>query len=173
MAWLTRYWGGSDSHIGLKMVLAWDSIGRDLLRSQIEWVENCMEKDTNARDAKCGGCKVREPTQSARANAKCADCAMSVQDVKCQSARTSAKCVGRSSIAQAALSVRAAIAWRGKWAALHTHLPRTCHAMPRQCNRGSTRVDRDEPQLPGTLRVNRPIRETCSASMVYYDHMNT
>ena len=46
--------------------------------------------------------------------------------------------------------------WRVEWAALPTHLPRTCHAMPTQCNRGSTRVGRDEPQSPGTLRVNSP-----------------
>ena len=34
------------------------------------------------------------------------------------------------------------------------HLPLTCHSMPSQCNRGSTRLGRDEPQSPGTLRVN-------------------
>ena len=33
------------------------------------------------------------------------------------------------------------------------HLPRTCHAMFTQCNRGSTRVGRDKPQSPCTLRV--------------------
>ena len=89
--------------------------------------------------------------QSARAHAKCAGCVMSAG---APSARTRAKCVGRGSIARAALSARAAIAWRGEWAALPTHLPRTCHSMPTQCNRVSTRVGRDEPQSPGTLRVN-------------------
>ena len=49
------------------MVLALDDIGHDL---QIEWVENCMEKDINAWAA---GCKVREHTQNVRAHAKCAD----------------------------------------------------------------------------------------------------
>ena len=50
-----------------KMVLVLDDIGRDLLRSQIEWVTNCIEKDINAKAAECAGCKVGEPTQSARA----------------------------------------------------------------------------------------------------------
>ena len=59
------------------------------------------------------------------------------------SARTRAKCLGRGSSARVALSARAAIAWRGEWAALPTHLPRTCHAMPTQCNCGSTHVGRD------------------------------
>ena len=88
---------------------------------------------------------MRGPTQSARA-------ALWVRGAP--SARTRAKCVGRDSIARAALSARAAIAWRGGWAALSTHLPRTCHSMPTQCNCGSTRVGRDEPQSLGTLRVN-------------------
>ena len=61
------------------------------------------------------------PTQSARA-------ALWVRGT--QSARMRAKCVGRGSIARAAMSARDAIAWRGEWAALATHLPRTCHAMP-------------------------------------------
>ena len=100
---------------------------------------------------KCAGPrKVRGPTQSARAHAKSAGCPMRAGT---PSARTRAKCVGRGSIAPAALSARAAIAWRGEWAALPTHLPHTCHSMPTQCNRGSTRVGRDEPQSPGTLRV--------------------
>ena len=66
---------------------------------------------------------------------------------------TRAECVGRGSIARAELSARAVIARSGEWAALSTHFPRTCHAMPTQCNRGSTRVGRTEPQSPGTLRV--------------------
>ena len=112
--------------------------------------------------AKCAGPrKVRGPTQSARAYAKCAGCVMSAGDGKCVDVRAieprpthfAAKCVGRGSIARAALSARATIAWRGEWAALPTHLPRTCHSMPTQCNRGSTRVGRDEPQSPGMLRV--------------------
>ena len=126
-----------------------------------------MDKDINAWAAKRAGCKVREPTQNARAHAKCADprkvrgptqsarAAFWVRGTP--SARTRAKCVGRGSIAWAALSARAAIAWRGEWAALPTHLSRTCHSMPTQCNRGSTRVGRDEPQSPGTLRVKIPI----------------
>ena len=126
-------------------------------------VVHCNIKHINAWATKRAGCKVREPTQNARAHAKCADprkvhgptqsarAALWVQGTP--SARTRAKCVGRGSIARAALSARAAIAWRGEWAALPTHLPRTCHSMPTQCNRGSTRVGRDEPQSPGTLRV--------------------
>ena len=122
-----------------------------------------MEKDINAWAAKRAGCKVGEPTQDARAHAKCADprkvrgptqsarAALWVRGAP--SVRTRAKCVGRGSIARAALSARAAIAWRGGWAALSTHLPRTCHSIPTQCNRGSTRVGRDEPQSLGTLRV--------------------
>ena len=66
---------------------------------------------------------------------------------------TRAECVGRGSIARAALSARAVIARSGEWAALSAHFPRTCHAMPTQYNRGSTRVGRAEPQSPGTLRV--------------------
>ena len=131
-----------------------------------------MEKNINAWAAKRAGCKVREPTQNARthakqnarAHAKCADprkvrgptqsawAALWVQGAP--SARTCAKCVGRGSIARAALSARAAIAWRGEWAALPSHLSRTCHSMPTQCNRGSTRVGRDELQSPGTLRAS-------------------
>ena len=122
-----------------------------------------MEKDINAWAAKRAGCKVHEPTQNARAHAKCMDprkvrgptqsarAALWVRGTP--SARTRAKCVGRRSIARAALSARAAIAWRGEWAALPTHLPRTCHSMPMQCNCGSSHVGRDEPQSPGTLRV--------------------
>ena len=124
-----------------------------------------MKKDINAWAAKRAGCKVCEPTQSARTHAKCADprkvrgptqsarAALWVRGTP--SARTRAKCVGRGSIARAALSARAAIAWRGEWAALPTHLPRTCHSTPTQCNRGSTRVGRDEPQSPGTLRAHK------------------
>ena len=122
-----------------------------------------MEKDSNAwaakrappsarAHAKCvGPRKVRGPTQNAQAHTKCEGCVMSGGT---PSAGKRAKCVGRGSIARAPLSARAAIAWIGEWAALPTHLPRTCHSMPMQCNRGSTRVGHDEPQSPGTLRVN-------------------
>ena len=124
-----------------------------------------MQKDINVWATKRAGCKVRDLTQNALAHAKYADlckvrgptqsawAALWVRGTP--SARTRAKCVGRGSIARAALSARAAIAWRGEWAALPTHLPRTCHSMPTQCNRGSTRVGRDEPQSPGTLRVKK------------------
>ena len=125
-----------------------------------------MHGPPNARVAKCASPrKVRGPTQSARTHAKCAGprkvrgptqsswAALWVRGTP--SARTRAKCVGRGSIARAALNERAAIAWRGEWAALPTHLPRTCHSMPTQCNRGSTRVGRDEAQSPGTLRVKK------------------
>ena len=117
-----------------------------------------MQKDINVWATKRAGCKVRDPTQNARAHAKCAD-PRKVRGLLLwvrgtPSAQTCAKCLGRGSIAWAALSARAAIAWRGEWAELPTHLPRTCHSMPTQCNRGSTRVGRDEPQSPGTLRVN-------------------
>ena len=81
------------------MVLALDNIGRDLLRTRIEWVENCMENDINAWATKCAGCKVREPTQSARANAKCVGCAMNARDAKCAEAREMRRprfnCAGR------------------------------------------------------------------------------
>ena len=110
--------------------------------------------------AKCAGCKVSKPTQSVRAHAKCADPRKAHRAT--QSARATLwvrrtptlpwACVHWTSQC-AILSALAAIAWRGEWAALSTHLPRTCHAMPTQCNRGSTRVGRDEPQSPGTLRV--------------------
>ena len=104
-----------------------------------------MRGPPSARVAKCvSPRKMRGPTQGARA-------ALWMRGTA--SARTRARCVGRGSIARAALSARAAIAWRGEWAALPTHLPSTCHSMPTQCNRGSTRVGRDEPQSPGTLRV--------------------
>ena len=72
---------------------------------------------------------------------------------------TRAECVGRGSIARAALSARTVIARSGEWAALSAHFPRTCHAMPTQCNRGSTRVGRAEPQSPGTLRVKNNIKK--------------
>ena len=81
VAWLIRYGGGPDSHLGLKTVLALDIIGRDLLESQIERVENCMEKQYQCMDR-----QVRR-LQSAWAHAKCADCAMSVWDAKCVDAR--------------------------------------------------------------------------------------
>ena len=141
---ITRFWPWVKNGIGFRWYWPW------FVWSQIEWVENCMEEDINAWAAKCMGCKVREPTQNARVHAKCAGCIMSART---PSAQTSAKCVGRGSTARAALSARAAIAWRGEWAALPTHFPCTCHAMPMQCNRGSARVGRDEPQTPGTLRV--------------------
>ena len=88
--------------------------------------------------------KVRGPMQSMRA-------AFWVRGAL--SAQIRAKCVGRGSITWAALSAWAAIARSGEWAALSTHLPRTCHAMPTQCNHGSTHVGRNEPQSSGTLRV--------------------
>ena len=126
------------------MALALDDICRDLLASQIEWLEYCMEMDINAWGAKCTGGKVHEPTPM-RGPTQSARAALLVRGTP--SARTRAKYVGRGSIAQAA------IAWRGEWAALPTHLPLTCHAMATQCNRGSTRVGRDGPQSPSTLRV--------------------
>ena len=130
-----------------------------------------MEKDINAWAAKravkkfASPRKMRGPTHNARTHAKCAgphkvrglpyECGGRQVRGHAQNARTRAKCVGRGSIARAALNARATIAWRGEWAALPTHLPRTCHSMPTQCNRGSTRVGRDEPQAPGTLRVRK------------------
>ena len=111
----------------------------------------------------CMGRKVRG-LQSARTHAKCADprkvrgpmqrtrAAFWVRGAL--SAQIRAKCVGRGSIAWAALSAWAAIARSGEWAALSTHLPRTCRAMPTQWHRGSTHVGRNEPQSSGTLRVN-------------------
>ena len=112
-----------------------------------------MEKDINAWAAKRAGCKMGGPTQSERTHAKRAPtqsawAALWVRGAP--SARTRAKCVDRGSIARAAVSAQAAIALRGGWAALSTHLPRTCHSMPTQCNRGSTRVGRDKPQSLGT-----------------------
>ena len=100
--------------------------------------------------AKCAGPRIMRGTT--RTHAKCAG-PRKVRGLRheCGDAK---KCVGRGSIARAALSARAAIAWRVEWAALPTHLPRTCHSMPTQCNCCSTRVGRDEPQSPGTLRVN-------------------
>ena len=97
--------------------------------------------------AKCAGPrKVRGPTQSARA-------ALWVRERQVR---------GRARNAWAAVQLRGPHWVRGPqlrgevggWAALPTHLPRTCHSMPTQCNRVSTRVGRDEPQSPGTLRVN-------------------
>ena len=87
------------------MVLALDHIGHDLLGAQIEWVENCIEKDITEWAAKCTDCKMREPTQSARTHAKYAgprkvrglryECA----DAKCADAREMHgprfKCAGR------------------------------------------------------------------------------
>ena len=60
------------------------------------------------------------------------------------------KCAGvrGTPLARDALSARAVIARSGEWAALSTHFPRTCHAMPTQCTRGSKRVGRAEPQSP-------------------------
>ena len=122
------------------------------------------QQDASAWAAKYAGCKVRGPTQSARTHAKCADprkvrgpmqstwAAFWVRGALSVQIRT--KCVGRGSIAWAALSAWAAIARSGEWAALSTHLPRTCRAMPTQCNRGSTHVGRNEPQSSGMLRVN-------------------
>ena len=105
-----------------------------------------MHGSPSARAAKCANPrKVHRSTQSARA-------ALWVGGKP--NTRMRAKCVGRGSIARATQSARAAIAWRGEWAVLSTHLPRTCHAMPTLCNPGSARVGRDDPQSPGTLRVN-------------------
>ena len=117
-----------------------------------------MEKGINAWAAKRAGCKVREPKQNARTHAKCAG-PRKVHGLRYESRGRQVHGRARNawdggSIARAALSARVAIAWRGEWAALPTHLPRTCHSMPTTCNRGSTRVGRDEPQSPGTLRVN-------------------
>ena len=120
VAWLTRSGGGSDSHIGLKMVLALHNIGRDLHGSQIKWVENCMEKDMNKWAAKCAGCKLCEPTQSAGT-------ALWMRGTP--SARTRAKCAGRTECVER---------WVGR--TVHTpplHLPCNAHAMqPRFHSRG-------------------------------------
>ena len=83
---------------------------------------------------------------------------------------TRAECVGRGSIARAALSARAVIERSGEWAALSAHFPRTCHAMPTQCNRGSTRVGHAEPQSPGTLRVNNDTADICTSETDYIAH---
>ena len=148
---ITQFWPGVKNGIGFRWYWPW------FVWSQIEWVENCMEEDINAWAAKCADCKVREPTQNAQAHAKCAGPRKvrgPTQSVRAALwVRGRQKCVGRGSTARAALSARAAIAWRGEWAALPTHFPCTCHAMPTQCNRGSTHVGRYERQSPGTLRV--------------------
>ena len=136
-------------NLGRKVILEFFSViclGSILNGSQIAWIKISMHGPQSTRATKCAApCKVRGPTQSART-------ALWVRGTP--NAWTRAKCVGRGSIARAALSARTAIARSSEWAALSTHLPRTCHAMPTQCNRGSTRVGRDEPQSPGTLRVN-------------------
>ena len=149
----------------LKVTLGVICLDSKLNGLKIAWKRISLHGPPSARVAKCASPrKMRGHTQNAWAHAKCANprkvrgptqsarAALWVRGTP--SARTRAKCVGRGSIARAALSARAAIAWRGEWAALPTHLPRTCHSMPTQCNRGSTRVGRDEPQSPGTLRVN-------------------
>ena len=129
---------------------------------KIAWKRISMHGPPSARVAKFASPRImRGPTHNARTHAVPRKVRGPAQSARAASwvrgtpsARTRAKCVGRGSIARAALSARAAIAWRGEWAALPTHLPRTCHSMPTQCNRGSTRVGRDEPQSPGTLRVS-------------------
>ena len=135
------------------MILAVICLDRKLNGLKISRNRASMHGPPSARAAKCAcPLKVRGPTQNARAHAKCAGCAMSARDAKCADAR---KMRGpRFNFLWAALSARAAVAWRGEWAALPTYLPRTCHAMATQCNRGSTRVGRDEPQSPGTLKIN-------------------
>ena len=121
-----------------------------------------MEKDINAWAAKRAGCKMGEPTQDARAHAKCADprqvrgptqsARAALWVLGAPSVRMRAKCMDRGSIARAALSARAAIAWRGGWAGrtVHRpppHLPFNAHAMqPWFHPRG--------PQSLDTLRVN-------------------
>ena len=142
------------------MVLALDNIGHDLLGRDIEWVENCMEKDINAWAAKRAGCKVREPTQNTRAHAKCTDppkvrglryewgdanctdvCEMHGRRFNCAG---HTECAGRNCVE--------------RWvAALPTHLLRTCHSLSKQCNRGSTCVRHDEPQSASMLRVKNAI----------------
>ena len=116
------------------------------------------QQDASAWAAKYAGCKVRGPgyakyadPRKVRGPMQSTRAAFWVRGAL--SAQIRAKCVGRGSIAWAALSAWAAIARSGEWAALSTHLPRTCRAMPTQCNRGSTHVGRNEPQSSGTLRV--------------------
>ena len=151
VAWFTRFWPWVKTCIGFRWYWPW-----------FAWIANWMGWKFNGTGHQCMGRQVRG-LQNARAHSKCAGprkmrgptpsawAALWVRGTP--SARTHAKCVGRGSIAWAALSARAAIAWRGEWAALPTHVPRTCHAMATQCNRGPTRVGRDEPQSPGTLRI--------------------
>ena len=158
VAWSTGYGNGSESPLGLK-----NGIGFRWYWAWFAWITNWMGWQLHGKGYQCVGCQARG-LQSARAHTKCAgpskvrrptQSAQATLWVRgTASAWLRAKCVGRGSIVRAALSARAAIAWRGEWAALPTHLPCTCHSMPTQCNRGSTRVGRDEPQSTGTLRVN-------------------
>ena len=139
VARLLRYGGGSDSDLGLKMVLAFDNFSRDLLGSQIELIENCMEKYINAWAAKCAGCKVRDPTQSerptqsARAHAKCAGCIMSARDAKCADASKMCgqrfNCAGRTECPGRNCMGR----WVGRTAHVPSpHLPCNANAMQPQ-----------------------------------------
>ena len=138
VAWLARFWPWVKTGIGFRWYWPW-----------FAWFANWMgwklHRPPSVRAAKCTSPrKVRGPTQCERTHTKRAEP---------RKARGLHECVGRGSIARAALSARAAIAWRGEWDALPPHLPRTWHEMPTQCNRGSTRVGRDKPQSPGTFRV--------------------
>ena len=131
VAWLIRYGGGPDSHLGLK-----NGIGFRYYWAWFAWIANWMgwklhwKNDINAWTAKCAGCKVHEPTQSAQT---------ALWVCGTPSAWTHAKCMGSGLIVRAALSARAAIVWGGEWTTLPTHLPCTCHAMSTQCKRGPTR----------------------------------
>ena len=81
-----------------------------------------MEKDINAFAAKRAGCKVREPTQNARAHAKCVD---------------PRKVQGPSQSERAALWVRG-LQLRGEVSG--PHCPRTSPALAIQCPRNATAV---------------------------------
>ena len=90
----------------------------DLLGSQIEWVENCMERIS------------MHGPPSVRAHAKCAVCVMSVRDVKCADAREMRgprfNCADRTECAGRNCMER----WVGRTAhAPPAHLPCNAHAM--------------------------------------------
>ena len=153
---INTLWGGyelgSQKGIGLRLYWLWFAyaanwMDRILLGARCRCIGRKMRGLQSARPhAKCAGRFL-----STRAHAKCAGRVLSAWDAKCAEAREMrgprlscagrTECVGGNCVEQ----------WVG---ALPTHLPRTCHAMPTQCNRGSTHVGRDEPQSPGTLRVN-------------------
>ena len=129
VAWSLRYGGGSDTELG--------SQNRICFRLQWPWspcVANWTAQILHGPNSRCIGRKKNRTTQSARA-------ALWAGVTPSASAR--AKFVGCGSVAQGALSAWAAIAWSIEWAALPTNLPSTCHALPTQCNGGSTRVDRN------------------------------